>query len=134
MGQKVSSDDLVKAVMDALEEYNDMTALEMEEIAKQVAKEGAKKLKQTSPRSSGKGGPKGHYADGWSVKYVKISVNRFSFVIHNRKKPGLAHLLENGHQLHQGGRAPAIPHIKEVEEWCNEEFERRVEARLSQGQ
>lgn len=128
MAQRVKIDGLAEAVMDALIEYNDITGAELEEIAKQVAKEGAKKLKQTSPRGSGS--KKGHYADGWSVKAIRINSNKFSFVLYNRKKPGLTHLLEKGHQLWQGGRVKAIPHIKPVEEWCNEEFERRVKARL----
>lgn len=132
MGTKISIDELADAVMDALEEYNDLAAEEMEEIAKKVAKEGAKKLKAISPKGKGSGGRKGHYADGWSVKYIREGASKFSFVVHNNKKPGLTHLLEFGHQLPQGGRAKAYPHIKEVEEWCNEEFERRVKARLSQ--
>ena len=55
---------------------------------------------------------------------------KFEFVVHNKKKPGLTHLLERGHQSNRGGRVKGIVHIKPVEEWCNEEFERRAEARL----
>lgn len=128
MGQKVSIDGLADAVLDALREYNNMTSEELESIAKQVAKEGTQKLRETSPK--GAGSKKGHYADGWGIKAVKKGANKFSFVIYNRKKPGLTHLLENGHQMRQGGRAKAIPHIKPVEEWCNEEFARRVKERL----
>ena len=129
MGRKIKIDGLADAVMDSLREYSDIAAEELEEIAREVAKEGTKKLKATSPKGTGEG-KKGHYADGWSVKAEKAGANKFSFVIHNRKKPGLTHLLERGHQLRQGGRARAIPHIKPVEEWCNEEYERRVKARL----
>lgn len=132
MAQKVSVENLADAVMDAVKEYKDLTEEEFEEIAREVAKEGTKKLKETSPREPGSGGPKGHYADGWSVKYERIGNGKFQFIIHNRKKPGLTHLLEKGHQLWQGERARAIPHIKQVEEWCNEEFEKRVKERLSQ--
>lgn len=130
MAQKVKLTGLADAVMEALEEYVDMTEEDFEEIARAVAKEGRKKLKQTSPKGSGS--RKGHYADGWSVKYERIGNGKFRFTVYNRKKPGLTHLLEKGHQLWQGGRARAIPHIKPVEEWCNEEFERRVKARLGQ--
>lgn len=130
MVKKVSISGLADAVMEALEEYADITTEEFEEIAREVAREGAKKLKKTSPK--GFGSPKGHYADGWSVKAVRTSANKFMFVVYNRKKPGLTHLLEKGHQLWQGGRARAIPHIKPVEEWCNREFEKRVKARLGE--
>lgn len=118
--------DLASQVMAALMEYKDVTYEKFKEIAQEVAKEGRKKLKQTSPQ--GDGTNKGHYADGWTVTAVKSGTDKFSFVVHNKKKPGLAHLLEFGHQLRQGGRAKAFPHIKKVEEWCIEEYERRVAA------
>ncbi|KAK9680615.1 hypothetical protein QE152_g38973 [Popillia japonica] len=59
---------------------------------------------------------------GWSVT-SQGSFTKPSFVVHNKKKPGLTHLLENGHALRQGGRARAIPHIKPVEEQCIKEYE-----------
>ena len=125
---KVNIDGLADAVLKELKKFNDVTEEEFEKIAKAVAKEGTKKLKATSPR--GRSSKKGHYADGWGVTYLKKGNGKFQFVVHNKKKPGLTHLLENGHALNIGGRARAIVHIKPVEEWCNEEFERRVEMRL----
>lgn len=132
MAQKVKIDGLADAIMDALVEYKDLKETELEEIAREVAKEGTKKLKETSPKGDGDGGPKGHYANAWSVKYERSGNGKFRFTVYNSKKPGLTHLLEKGHQLWQGGKAKAIPHIKPVETWCNEEFERRVKLRLSQ--
>ena len=127
---KISVDALTEEVIKALNEYKDVAEEDFEEVAKSVAKEGAKKLKATSPRGSGKG-RKGHYANGWGVTYERKGNGKFRFTVHNKKKPGLAHLLEKGHQLRQGGKAKAIVHIKPVEEWCNEEFEKRTEERLS---
>lgn len=126
---KVSIEELANAVMKELNEFKDMSEEEFEEIAKQVAKEGAQKLRATSPR--GLGSKKGHYADGWGISYFRKGNGKFQFVVHNKKKPGLAHLLEHGHQSNLGGRVGAIVHIKPVEEWCDEEFERRVEERLA---
>ena len=128
---KIKIDDFADEIIKELKRYNDVTYEEMQDIAKSVAKEGSKKLKETSPR--GKGSRKGHYADGWSIKAVEKGNGKFGFVIHNRKKPGLTHLLEKGHQLQNGGRARAIPHIKPVEEWCNEEYEKRLKKRLQSG-
>lgn len=127
---KISIDSLAEEVIKALNEYKDIAEGDFEEVAKSVAKEGAKKLKASSPRGSGKG-RKGHYANGWGVTYERKGNGKFRFTVHNKKKPGLAHLLEHGHQLRQGGKAKAIVHIKPVEEWCNEEFEKRTEERLS---
>lgn len=131
MGQKVSVNNLADAIMAELEAFEEITEERFEQIAKDVAREGVKKLKQTSPK--GKGTRKGHYADGWTVKYTRTGIGKFSFTIHNRKKPGLTHLLEKGHQFQQGGRAKAIVHIRPVEEWCNREFERRVKRELEGG-
>ena len=128
MAQKVRIDGLTDAILENIKEFNNLTEAEFEETARIVAKEGSKKLRATSPKGSGS--RKGHYADGWSVTYERKGNGKFAFIVHNRKKPGLTHLLERGHQLWQGGRARAIPHIKPVEEWCNEEFERRVKERL----
>lgn len=127
---KISIDALEEEVIKALKEYKDIAEEDFEEVAKSTAKEGAKKLKATSPSGSGKG-RKGHYANGWGVTYERKGNGKFRFTVHNKKKPGLAHLLEHGHQLRQGGRVKAIVHIKPVEEWCNEEFEKRTEERLS---
>lgn len=124
----ISINELAEEVMKALNEYKDATEKDFEEIAKAIAREGTKKLKATSPK--GKGSRKGHYADGWGVSYFRKGNGKFQFVVHNKKKPELTHLLEKGHALNRGGRARAFVHIKPVEEWCNAEFERRVEAEL----
>ena len=126
---KVNVDGLADAIMKELMDFKEMTEEEFEEIAKKVAKEGVKKLKAASPRGSGKG-KKGHYADGWGISYLRKGNGKFQFVVHNKKKPGLTHLLEHGHQSNLGGRVGEIEHIKPVEEWCNEEFEKQVEMRL----
>lgn len=124
----ISIDDLADEIMDALEEYAEVSIMEFEKIAKDIAKQAVKKLKASSPK--GTGTKKGHYASGWSVSVIKKSAHTFEFVVHNKKKPGLTHLLENGHQLRQGGRAKAFPHILAVEQWCKEEFVRRTEDML----
>lgn len=120
--------ELAGAVMEQLKKFEEVTSEELYKIAKKVASEGTKRLKETSPK--GDGGRNGHYVDGWTVTAVRKNANAFSFVVHNRKKPGLTHLLENGHVLRGGGRARAFPHIKAVEEWCEEEYLKRVERML----
>jgi hypothetical protein len=120
---------LADAVMEELRRYGEVSSEEMYRVARKVASEGTKRLKETSPK--GRGSRKGHYADGWTVTAIRKNANEFSFVVHNRKKPGLTHLLENGHVLRGGGRARAFPHIKAVEEWCAEEYLKRVERMLS---
>lgn len=121
-----NKNDLAKSVNKALSDYKKVTYEEMYGAAVKISNKARKKLKQTSPR----GKSEKHYADSWSVVKDYKNNEKFSFKIYNRKKPGLTHLLENGHQLRQGGRTRKFVHIKPVEEWCVEEFEKEVEGLL----
>ena len=98
------------------------------EVEQGVAKEGAEKLRQTSPKRRG---GRGKYARGWTYKKTKTG-----FIIHNKTDYQLTHLLENGHDIVRAGKkvghSPAIPHIGPVEEWVNEEAVKRLEEALGQ--
>lgn len=95
----------------------------LDKAADKVSKEAIQKLKGSSPRGAGKGG---HYADAWTRK--KDSAKKVT--VHN-KQYQLTHLLENGHEIvvhghATGKRTRAIKHIKPVEEWVQEEFEKEL--------
>lgn len=92
----------------------------LEKASKDTAKEGVSKVKSSSPKRTGQ------YAAGWGQ-----SKRNDSIFIHNKKQPGLAHLLENGHAKRNGGRTKPKEHIKPVEEWAIKELERRIEKELS---
>ena len=59
--------------------------------------------------------------------------------VYNKDKPGLAHLLENGHVLRRGGRTLAHspvqpkPHIKPVEEEVGRELEKWIVQAIENG-
>lgn len=125
---EINIEEMTRTVMSEMEKWKDAEIEELWKIAKQVAKEAREKLKQTSPK--GRGSRKGHYKDSWTAEVKRTGANKFYYCVYNKKKPGLTHLLENGHQMRQGGRARAFPHIKKVEEWCIKEFEKRIEERL----
>lgn len=91
----------------------------LEKASKDLAKEGVQKLKSTSPHRSGK------YATGWG-----LSKNKDVIVIHNKKKPGLTHLLEKGHAKRGGGRVGPVKHIEPVEQWIIDEAVKRFEKEL----
>lgn len=91
---------------------------------KKVAKNLARTLKSTSPRKTGE------YASGWRSKQEDAD----TYVVYNAKKPGLTHLLENGHvsrnQYGTYGRVPAYPHIKPAADAAQEELLAEIEANL----
>lgn len=90
----------------------------MDETFKKIADEAAEKLKQTPPR----GKSRKHYADGWAVKESSTG-----YVVYNKDKPQLTHLLEFGHPKRGGkGRVAGIPHIKPVEDWIIDSVESRL--------
>lgn len=108
-----------------LEQYSQEVQDIADETIKDVAKQSAKKLRDSSPRGSG------DYAHGWTSKKTDVH----GYVVYNKTKPGLTHLLENGHiianQFRKGmGRTPGIKHIKPVEEWASAELTEEIERRL----
>ncbi len=92
-----------------------------------VSKESVQKLKNTSPKKSGK------YARGWGTEEQR-GVGGIRTVIVKNKVYQLTHLLENGHVVRNKkgtyGRAPGIKHIKPVEEWAITELPLEIERKL----
>lgn len=123
MAQKTPIDKLAASISKVLQEYEDDVVKDVGFLAKKFAQKGAQAVKGNA-RGHGWGEHTG-YADGWTTRY---ETGRYSQqgIIYNAKAPGLAHLLENGHALRNGGRSRAIPHIAPVEEKISEEFYKAV--------
>ena len=92
-----------------------------------IAKEAVQKLKNTSPKKSGK------YARGWTVKRERTSTGIPDVTVHN-KVYQLTHLLENGHVVRnkygEYGRFNGIKHLAPVEEWASSELPNEIEREL----
>lgn len=117
-----STTDLAGEVEKILNEFGDEVTERMGEVVDKLAQKAAKQLRQTSPVD--KGAPQsGSYARGWTVEKSGKSHRQLtvSATVYNRQ-PGLPHLLEHGHALRQGGRSPAIAHIKPVEDMLYKSF------------
>ena len=130
MARRVTVDQLAETLQGLLEEYGWEQVDHMEEAVTVAAKEGAAAV-ATSAREK-LGGKT--YASGWTYKVTRKRMN-VEGVIYNKKQPGLAHLLENGHVTRNGtGRTyrptPAHPHIAEVEEQIEYVFERTVKTTI----
>lgn len=128
MGRSLSTD-----VMKLLEGYVGDVDTIVEESAKEAAEICERQLKNTSPSGPGR---KGHYKSGWAIKPENRG-RLVSFIVYNKKKPQLTHLLENGHVIRNKkgtyGRTHPIKHIAPAEEAAAQKFELRVRARIRSG-
>ena len=115
----VSPDGFAAALEDILNDIDYDCAEAIEAPVKEAAKGGRDKLKVESPRKSGE------YAKGWSYTMKGKSKSVFA-EIGNKRKPGLAHLLEKGHAKVGGGRVPAYPHIDPVAQEVFDELEESI--------
>ena len=110
-----------------LEQYSKEVKDVTDKSIEKVSKESVQKLKNTSPKRTGK------YARSWTKKKVKGRNGIDEVTVHN-KQYQLTHLLENGHIVRNSkgtyGRTNGIKHIKPVEEWAQEELPQEIERRL----
>lgn len=120
--------DYSKELAEILEEYHGELDETVDKIMSDVARQTKQLLQNTSPKS-GNGGKS--YANGWTVTTHKQSK---TVTVHNKNKPGLTWLLEEGHvvrnQFGTWGRVKGRPHIEPAEEWANAEIERRIREAL----
>ena len=115
---------LERAMRDILQDYSVEVAKAAEEAVTEVSKEATKKLRQTSPKRSGK------YGKGWASKVEKTATTAEATVYGKTGTYQLAHLLENGHAKRGGGRVNGNTHIKPVEDWAIPEVEKRIREKV----
>ncbi len=127
MARKVSIGNLASEVMKQMEEYASVTAEGMKKAVNSAGKTVRQEIKATAPARSG------DYAKSWSVKKVNETSTKLELTVYSRNRYQLAHLLEYGHGLHQGGRTRAFPHISEAEAKGAEQLENDIERMLRNG-
>ena len=113
---KVTLETFQPEIQKILDEYAEDVNMSLDEVVDKAGQKAAQLLRNTSPVDT-HGKKPGAYAKGWKVEKSGKTHRqlRHSATVYN-KYPGLPHLLENGHALRQGGRSPAIVHIKPVED------------------
>ena len=113
-------------ISNILDEYSIEIQEGITKAAEDVANAGAKELKATSPKRTGK------YSKGWRVN--KRSGKGFVHTtIYNATNWQLTHLLENGHTTRKGGRTRSFVHIRPVEEKYVNEYTKDVENIIKNG-
>lgn len=98
--------------------YSNNVSEATEQWLKDTAQKTAKNVQKNASSAGFKGGKK--YIKGWTYKKKDGK-----YVVYNKNAPGLAHLLENGHQIvvhgvATGKRTRAFKHIKPAEEEINQ--------------
>lgn len=118
-----------------LEQAEDQLVVLTEDTMRRIAKETADRIKVEATIKKGLHDT-GGYAKGWTFKPRKKKGKITSFVVYNRRKPGLTMLLEKGHLIKNKygayGRKLGIPHIAPAEKWAQGEIMRRLGQRLGQ--
>ena len=124
MSRKVSIDRMADEIMKDLDDYMETTDEAVDQAVKTVSKNTKAMLTGSSPHRYG------GYSKGWSVKKEVDKANKHVVTIHNRKKPGLTHLLEKGHAKRNGGRVSGRPHIAPAEEYAIREIESEIRRKV----
>ena len=118
--------DSILDIKGILNEYSVDIQESIVKTAENVAKKGAEKLKQTSPKRTGK------YSKGWRVRTTK-GRDEVSSTIYNATNWQLTHLLEKPHLLRNGRLSTPKVHIYPVEQQCIKEYETEVEKVIKDG-
>lgn len=107
-----------------LSEYGEELLDEVEGAVTLVGKDTGKYLREESDRLHHMSG---NYAKGWTVTKVDRTWKGIEVTVYNKNKPGLAHLLNNGHALRNGGRVSGDGHIDDAETYGQEKLYEEVE-------
>lgn len=112
-----------------VENYPRKVYVVAEKSGAKAGRETRKILLTSSPRKSG------DYAKGWSVRNKSTLAGGVEFAIHNKAKPTLVHLLEDGHEMFLFGkymkkRVPAKPHFEAAKGKAGDLFEQFIDKGL----
>lgn len=124
---RVNVNQLADVLIDQIERYADVTADEMKQAVRDVAKECKNQIKQKSPRLTG------DYAKGWRTEKAFENANELRINVKNATDWQLTHLLEYGHDVKNKkdgrvlGVAKAHPHVRPAEQKAQKELVKKIE-------
>ena len=112
----IKIENMADEIMSALKDYEVMTDNALKSAVKETAKSVRKEIMENAPKKTGA------YRKSWAVKNVMQNSHAIKVVVHSRNRYQIAHLLEKGHTLRNGGRARAFPHIAPAEQHGEEKL------------
>lgn len=125
MARKTPVDKLNDAIAKILKDYEGEIRENLAEVTVAVGKKGVTALRASSKQAYPKS-QEYHKQWRYTVNNERLST---SVTIYN-ERPGLPHLLENGHLLRNGKRLAGKPHIAPVAEDLQQTFETEVLKKL----
>ena len=125
MGKGIEIGQLSSKVQSMLESYRDDIADGIDDAAKKAASDCCKEIKANAERAFKSHSAK-TYSKQWTTKQTGDRRGKAEHTVYC-KKPGLPHLLENGHAKPGGGRVAGKPHIAPAAEHAAEAFQTSVE-------
>lgn len=120
----VKINELADAIMEGLNEYAELATEEMKEAVKNASTTVRKEIKDNVPSDTGK------YAKSWTAKKVRETSQTLTMVVHSKNRYQLAHLLEFGHALRNGGRYEGKSHIAPAKQKGMEQLKEEIERAL----
>ena len=127
MGRNIRIDQLADAVNERLEEYNQLSAGVVKKAVRNAGNSVKKDISTNAPKKTGK------YAKSWRVKSTRETSTELQVTVYSPTRYMLAHLLEHGHALRNGGRVRAFPHIAPAEEAAEKKLMADIEKGLKDG-
>lgn len=124
---KISIDNLSSAILESLQNYSEEVLEATKTAIDETAKQCNEEIKSHVTFKQGRG----KYVKAFKISTIHDGSSGKRVVWHVRgKEASLAHLLEKGHALPQGGRSKAYPHIEFGEKYVNENLATNIEKRL----
>jgi len=126
MANTISIDNLAAEITLAVKQYTEDVSKAIENEVNETAKKVRKDAADNSPVDTGE------YKKGWTRR-KSTKGGQIKYTIYNKEKPGLVHLLEFGHAKVDGGRVPAIPHLRPAYDKYVPEMERKIKKIIKDG-
>ena len=120
----VNINEMADVIMKGLEEYAELATEDMKEAVKHASTTVRKEIKANAPEDTGK------YAKSWAAKKVRETSLTLTMVVHSKNRYQLAHLLEHGHAIRNGGRYEGEIHIAPAEQKGIKQLKEEIEQAL----